>query len=274
MDIAHLALTVASVGSSNGKFPITLGYKRNPQRVPYNSVLLHFYLTTNEKFLLMAGTLWLSRWQSCSDSFTGMESWSMPNIKEYPGSQKGDQQMIENYRPVLCFKFFWKTTSKKDSWTWKSGKQQHGFMKNRSTVTADLLLQSLIAHAMDNDCYVALPGIYLRAAFIILKYTPVHTLHSETYSHDSTQINSKHSNSWYPATVRSIRFKLARAEPLKPERKSPTLRGPRGVEGEDKMVQNIYFKTKKEWNSNCAISYSLNTVINFKCFQSIKKFQK
>ena len=36
------------------------------------------------------------------------------------------------------------------------GKQQHGFMKNKSTVTAGLLLQSLIARAMDNDCYVAL----------------------------------------------------------------------------------------------------------------------
>ena len=45
------------------------------------------------------------------------------------------------------------------------GKQQHGFMKNKSTTTADLLLQSLIACAMDNDCYVAMAGIDLSAAF-------------------------------------------------------------------------------------------------------------
>ena len=36
------------------------------------------------------------------------------------------------------------------------GKQQHGFMKNKSTVTAGLILQSLIARALDDDCYVAL----------------------------------------------------------------------------------------------------------------------
>ena len=32
------------------------------------------------------------------------------------------------------------------------GKQQHGFMKNKSKVTAGLILQSLIAHVMDDDC--------------------------------------------------------------------------------------------------------------------------
>ena len=36
------------------------------------------------------------------------------------------------------------------------GKQQHGFMKNKSTVTTGLVFQSLIARAMDDDCYVAL----------------------------------------------------------------------------------------------------------------------
>ena len=46
------------------------------------------------------------------------------------------------------------------------GKQQHGFMKNKSTVTAGLILQSLIARALDDDCYVALAGIDLSAAFV------------------------------------------------------------------------------------------------------------
>ena len=38
-------------------------------------------------------------------------------------------------------------------------------MKNKSTVTAGLVLQSLIAYALDSDCYVALAGIDLSAAF-------------------------------------------------------------------------------------------------------------
>ena len=38
-------------------------------------------------------------------------------------------------------------------------KQQHGFMKNKSTSMAGLLFQSFIACAMDNDCYVALAGV-------------------------------------------------------------------------------------------------------------------
>ena len=41
-------------------------------------------------------------------------------------------------------------------------------MKNKSTVTAGLVLQSLIARAMDDDCYVALTGIDLSAAFDIV----------------------------------------------------------------------------------------------------------
>ena len=48
------------------------------------------------------------------------------------------------------------------------GIHQHGFMKNKSTVTADLILQSLIARAMDDDCYVALAGMDLSAAFDIV----------------------------------------------------------------------------------------------------------
>ena len=51
-----------------------------------------------------------------------------------------------------------------------TSKQQHGFMKNKSTATGGLLLQSLIARAMDNDCYIALAGIDLSmsAAFDVV----------------------------------------------------------------------------------------------------------
>ena len=48
------------------------------------------------------------------------------------------------------------------------GKQQHGFMKNKSTATAGLVIQSLIARALDDDCYVALAGIDLSAAFDVV----------------------------------------------------------------------------------------------------------
>ena len=47
-------------------------------------------------------------------------------------------------------------------------KQQHGLQKNKSTVTAGLLLQSLIAETLDDDKYVALASLHLSAAFDII----------------------------------------------------------------------------------------------------------
>ena len=41
-------------------------------------------------------------------------------------------------------------------------------MKNKSTVTAGLILQSLIGRAMDDDCFVALAGIDFSAAFDVV----------------------------------------------------------------------------------------------------------
>jgi hypothetical protein len=46
------------------------------------------------------------------------------------------------------------------------GRQQHGFTKNKSALTAGLLLQLLIARALDEDNYVA--SIDLSAAFDIV----------------------------------------------------------------------------------------------------------
>ena len=66
-----------------------------------------------------------------------------------------------NYRPVanLCSvsKIFEKLILKKINEleivnrVSVGGKQQHGFLKNKSTVTAGLILQSLIACALDDD---------------------------------------------------------------------------------------------------------------------------
>ena len=46
-----------------------------------------------------------------------------------------------------------------------TGKQQHGFKKNKSTATAGSLLQSIISHAADDNCYVLMASLDLSAAF-------------------------------------------------------------------------------------------------------------
>ena len=49
-----------------------------------------------------------------------------------------------------------------------AGKEQHGFTKGKSTATAGLVLQSLIARALDDDHLVLLASIDLSAAFDIV----------------------------------------------------------------------------------------------------------
>jgi hypothetical protein len=49
-----------------------------------------------------------------------------------------------------------------------TGKQQHGFKKNKSTLSAGILLQSLIARATDNNNYVLMASLDLSAAFDIV----------------------------------------------------------------------------------------------------------
>ena len=46
-----------------------------------------------------------------------------------------------------------------------TGKQQHGFKRNKSTATAGALLQSLIARAADENCYVVMASLDLSMAF-------------------------------------------------------------------------------------------------------------
>ena len=48
------------------------------------------------------------------------------------------------------------------------GKEQHGFTRNKSTATAGLLIQSIIARALDDDNYVALASIDLSSAIDIV----------------------------------------------------------------------------------------------------------
>ena len=49
-----------------------------------------------------------------------------------------------------------------------AGKEQHGFTKGKSTATAGLVLQSLIAGALDDDHLALLASIDLSAAFDIV----------------------------------------------------------------------------------------------------------
>ena len=98
--------------------------------------------------------------------------------KIVPVHKKGSKTVIENYRPVanLCSvsKIFEKLILKRINdleilnGISLAGKQQHGFQKNKSTLTAGLLLQSLIAGALDDDNYVALASLDLSAAFDIV----------------------------------------------------------------------------------------------------------
>ena len=49
-----------------------------------------------------------------------------------------------------------------------AGKQQHGFTKGKSTATAGLVLQGLIARALDDNQLVLLASLDLSAAFDIV----------------------------------------------------------------------------------------------------------
>ena len=92
-----------------------------------------------------------------------------------PHSQKGPKDQIENYRPVsnLCSstKIFEKLILNRIKNLEAlnnidiTGKQQHGFKAKHSTASAGLVLQSLIARALDEDNHVILASLDLSAAF-------------------------------------------------------------------------------------------------------------
>jgi exonuclease III len=104
------------------------------------------------------------------------EKWRTARI--LPLHKKGDKSKIGNYRPIanLCSasKIFERLVLsrlleiEKQKGTDMSGEMQHGFKKNRSTTTAALALQNIIAKAMDEDHYVAVASMDLTAAFDVL----------------------------------------------------------------------------------------------------------
>ena len=104
------------------------------------------------------------------------EQWLIAKIT--PIHKKGSKNDIENYRPVasLCSttKIFERLILNRINKleainkTNLAGKEQHGFTKGKSTATAGLVLQSLIARALDDDHLVLLASIDLSAAFDIV----------------------------------------------------------------------------------------------------------
>ena len=95
--------------------------------------------------------------------------------KIVPIFKKGSKSNIENYRPIAnqcsTSKIFEKLILKQIHYLESknlldfTGKQQHGFKKNKSTATAGLLLQSLIANATDLNQYALMASLDLSAAF-------------------------------------------------------------------------------------------------------------
>ena len=102
----------------------------------------------------------------------------MVNSKSNTNSKKGLKTDIENYRQIanLCSssKVFEKLILKRLSNIELTnnvdltGKQQHGFKRNKSTSTLTLQLQSLIARALDEDNHALMASIDLSAAFDVV----------------------------------------------------------------------------------------------------------
>ena len=91
---------------------------------------------------------------------------------------KGEKNKMENYRPIanLCSasKFFEKLILKRINEIQDQNQQditrpgQHGFKRNRSTLTLSLELQSMIARALDNDEFVLVASLDLSSAFDVV----------------------------------------------------------------------------------------------------------
>ena len=104
---------------------------------------------------------------------TILEQWKF--LKIIPIFKKGNRNEIENYRPIanLCStaKFIEKLILKQIQYLESTnkldltGKNQHGFKRNKSTATAGALLKSIIACAADDRCFVIMASLNLSRAF-------------------------------------------------------------------------------------------------------------
>ena len=107
------------------------------------------------------------------------DQWKIAKVSPIP--KKGQKNEICNYRPIsnLCSisKVFEKLILKRiidlqdSNKVDLTGDQQHGFKKNKSTATAGLLLQSIIATHVDKNEFVAMASLDLSAAFDMVNTT-------------------------------------------------------------------------------------------------------
>ena len=101
------------------------------------------------------------------------EQWLIAKVT--PIHKKGNKNDISNYRPIsnLCStsKVFEKLILKRIfeiedlNMVDLTGREQHGFKKGKSTATAGLVIQSIIARALDENNYVVMASVDLSAAF-------------------------------------------------------------------------------------------------------------
>ena len=106
---------------------------------------------------------------------TGQLLWPIIVAKITPIFKKGSKTEIENYRPIAnlssASEIFESSILKQIQYLESNnkldltGKQQHGFKRNKSTATAGALLQSIIARAADDNCYVIMASLDISMAF-------------------------------------------------------------------------------------------------------------
>ena len=104
------------------------------------------------------------------------EQWKIAKI--IPTHKKGAKDNVENYRPIsnlcaiskiyekLILGHLWDLANSENIDL--TGENQHGFKKEKSTVSAALHLQSTISRALDNNNYYALASLDLSSAFDIV----------------------------------------------------------------------------------------------------------
>ena len=136
------------------------GYDRIPQRIIKDGIEL-----------LIAPLTFL--FKLIYDTKTIPDQWRIAKVNPIP--KKGQKNEISNYRPISNLssisKVFEKLILKRIIDLQNSnnvdltGDQQHGFKKNKSTATAGLLLQSIIAKHVDKNELVAMASLDLSAAF-------------------------------------------------------------------------------------------------------------
>ena len=139
------------------------GYDRIPQRILIDGIQ---YLAKPLSFLF----------EKIYETKQLPEQWLMAKV--IPIFKKGSPNKIENYRPVanLCTisKIFEKLILQRlhqieiDNLIDLTNKSQHGFKKNRSTNSASLMLQSVLARALDENKFALMASLDLSSAFDVV----------------------------------------------------------------------------------------------------------